>query len=103
MVNQDSSQLIPLLMTASVSTRGMKGACFSDEQREQMYLETLRYYLETLPEDQPIVFADNSGWGLEVFGKKVEDSGKCEVRSWVERERSTKCGGVRSAGMEREV
>ena len=62
---------LPLLMTASVSTRGMKGACFSDEQREQMYLETLRYYLETLPEDQPIVFADNSGWNLGQFRSRL--------------------------------
>ena len=78
MVNQDSSQLIPLLMTASVSTRGMKGACFSDEQREQMYLETLRYYLETLPEDQPIVFADNSGWGLDRFQQLADQFEKKE-------------------------
>lgn len=66
---------LPLLMTASVSTRGMKGACFSDEEREQMYLETLRYYLETLPEDQPIVFADNSGWDLGRFRRLLEGEG----------------------------
>lgn len=28
--------VIPLLMTASVSTRGMKGACFSDEERDDV-------------------------------------------------------------------
>lgn len=39
--------MIPLLMTAPVSTRGMKGACFSDEEREMIYVETLRYYLST--------------------------------------------------------
>lgn len=32
---------LPLLMTASVSTRGMIGACFTDEEREKMYCETL--------------------------------------------------------------
>ena len=70
-----SERKIPLLMTASVSTRGMKGACFSDEQRERMYLETLRYYLETLPADQPIVFADNSGWDLSRFKRFLEGEG----------------------------
>lgn len=34
---------IPLLMTASVSTRNMKGACFSDTEREKMYLETILF------------------------------------------------------------
>ena len=35
---------LPILMTASVSTRGMAGADFSDEEREKMYLETLGFY-----------------------------------------------------------
>lgn len=64
-------------MTASVSTRGMKGAAFSDAARERMYLETLGHYLETLPADRPIVFAENSGWPLDTFkevaeGRRVE-------------------------------
>lgn len=63
-------------MTASVSTRGMKGARFSDEEREQMYLKTILFYLENLPADQPIVFAENSGWDLSAFGKKVEKLAK---------------------------
>jgi len=64
---------LPILMTASVSTRGMKGAVFSDEEREKMYLEALKFYLETLPKDQPIVFAENSGWNLDAFRQKVGD------------------------------
>jgi len=64
---------IPVLLTASVSTRGMKGAAFSDEERERMYLETLKFYLEALPENQPIVFAENSGWPLEKF-KELSNS-----------------------------
>ena len=58
---------IPLLMTASVSTRGMKGACFTDEERETMYVTAIRYYIENLfPKDktQKIIFAENSGWDL---------------------------------------
>lgn len=62
---------LPLLMTASVSTRGMKGASFSAEEREEMYLAAVCYYLEKLPADQPIVFAENSGWDLAAFAKKV--------------------------------
>ena len=62
---------LPLLMTASVSTRGMKGACFSDAEREKMYVEALRFYLETLPKDQPIVFAENSGWDLAAFARRI--------------------------------
>ena len=30
-----------LLMTASVSTRGMRGGCFSNEECESMYVATL--------------------------------------------------------------
>lgn len=64
---------LPVLLTASVSTRGMKGAAFSDEEREKMYLEALKFYLEALPKDQPIVFAENSGWDLTAFKQKVGD------------------------------
>ena len=58
---------LPILMTASVSTRGMKGADFSDAEREAMYVTTIRYYLEVLlkkDQERKIVFADNSGWDL---------------------------------------
>ena len=57
---------LPVLMTASVSTRGMKNAYYSDEERERMYVETLNYYIKHLMSDvrQSIVFCDNSGWDL---------------------------------------
>lgn len=64
------SMKLPILMTASVSTRGMKGADFSDEAREKMYLETLAYYLREFP-GRPIVFVENSGWDLRAFRGKV--------------------------------
>lgn len=71
---------LPILMTASVSTRGMKGATFSDAEREQMYLGALSYYLSTLEPARRIVFAENSGWDLvgmrnglyERFGRAVD-------------------------------
>ena len=58
---------VPVLMTASVSTRGMKDAYYAAEEREMMYIETLNYYIETVMSDpnQHIVFAENSGWNLE--------------------------------------
>jgi len=70
---KDKMNKLPLLLTASVATRGMKGAAFSDEEREKMYLEALKFYLEVLPKDQPIVFAENSGWPLEKF-KELSNS-----------------------------
>lgn len=68
-----SMKYLPILMTASVSTRGMKGACFSDEERYGMYLGALRYYVDKFfikpgaVNDIKIVFADNSGWDLMSF------------------------------------
>lgn len=58
--------ILPTLMTASVSTRGMVGACFSDIERQEMYLTTLAYYLHTFPKLN-FVFAENSGWDLVKF------------------------------------
>lgn len=60
-------------MTASVSTRGMKGACFTDQEREAMYVNALSYYIVNIQRksDVRIVFAENSGWDLEVFQSKL--------------------------------
>lgn len=60
-------ETLPVLMTASVSTRGMKGACFEDSEREAMYAGALSFYIENLLKDkrQRIVFAENSGWDLK--------------------------------------
>lgn len=69
-----SKKMLPLLMTASVSTKGMKGACFSDTEREQMYLNALSFYItELLNKDrnQCIVFAENSDWDLSAMKKKL--------------------------------
>lgn len=68
---------IPLLMTASVSTRNMKGACFSDAEREKMYLETILFYkqklLEKKKDSYKIVFVENSGWDLQRFSIQVQE------------------------------
>ena len=66
---------LPVLLTASISTRGMKGACFSDEERENMYLCTLTFYLNKMS-GQQFVFAENSGWDLVNFKSKLWHSCK---------------------------
>lgn len=65
--------MTPVLMTASVSTGGMPGACYSDAERESMYVESLGYYLSAMP-GQDIVFAENSGWDLERLRSKLPAS-----------------------------
>lgn len=54
-------------MTASVNTRGMSQARFSPEEREQMYIDALRFYSRELldKENYTLVFAENSGWDLD--------------------------------------
>lgn len=70
-------------MTASVSTRGMKGACFTDEEREGMYLSALSFYIEHLlqkDERYAIVFVENSGWDLQSLQNRIPpcDEGRVE-------------------------
>ena len=36
---------IPLLLTATINPNGMKGAKFAPEERLQMYVEAVRYFL----------------------------------------------------------
>lgn len=67
---------LPLLMTASVSTHGMVGACFTDEQREKMYEESLQFYCSDIMEkdqDQTIVFAENSDWDISIIKSAVPE------------------------------
>lgn len=67
---------LPILMTASVSTNGMKGACFTADEREKMYLETIRFYISELlvkDRDRNIVFAENSGWNLNRLKESLGD------------------------------
>ena len=57
--------MIPILLTASVDTRGMKGAKFTAKEREKMYVDTLNYYIKLFGSekyDTTLVFAENSGW-----------------------------------------
>lgn len=65
---------INILMTASISTRGMKGAFFTDSQREKMYLDTISYYCNTFEKKtiKPnIIFAENSDWDLSYIKKQI--------------------------------
>lgn len=66
-------RFLPILMTASVSTRGMKDACFNDTERYFMYLDTLKYYMSKFftksqgCNQVKLIFAENSGWDLNLF------------------------------------
>lgn len=81
-MGNDKNGTIPVLMTASVSTRGMVGACFSDTEREEMYIGALSYYIQhLLPQnkEQRIVFAENSGWDLCSFKHKLPEYDKSRI------------------------
>ncbi len=73
MKSNTNDKLLPVLMTASVDTRGMAGARYTAQEREKMYIEAIRYYLDTICRNpcQKIVFCDNSGWDLESLREKV--------------------------------
>ena len=53
--------MIPLLPTATINPHGMVGATFTAEERLEQYAEAVNFYLKSLPGDQSIVFAENSG------------------------------------------
>lgn len=74
-------EFFPILMTASVSTRGMKGACFADEERYGMYLQALKWYISAYHkwEGIKLVFADNSGWDLLTFYNDLTKHFDCKV------------------------
>lgn len=66
-----------LVLTASVDTRGMKGAMFTAEQRERMYVDTLIYYIRLFECRQAyatILFVENSGWNLDRISRHVRKS-----------------------------
>lgn len=66
--------MIPILLTASVDTRGMSGAKFAAAEREQMYVDTLNYYIDDLGKrggNYELVFAENSGWNKHSILSKL--------------------------------
>lgn len=74
--------MLPILLTASVDTRGMKGAKFSAEEREGMYVDTLNYYISNLSKRDgffTLVFAENSGWNKDSVIGKLKGSTNVKV------------------------
>ena len=72
----------PLLLTASIDTRGMKGAMFAAEEREKMYVDTLNFYIKEFEKRNihgQIVFAENSGWPKERVLQKLRTSELAEI------------------------
>lgn len=69
--------MIPILLTASVDTRGMNGAKFAAQEREKMYVDTLNYYIDDLGKREgtyELVFAENSGWNKNSILSKLHTS-----------------------------
>lgn len=67
---------LPLMMTGAISTNGMKGACYSSEEREKMYRDAMAFYIADLlmPDvDRKLVFAENSGWNLDEFKAAIRE------------------------------
>ncbi len=75
--------MIPILMTASVDTRGMPGAAFSASEREDMYVGTLNYYITEFRKRPDflfsLVFAENSGWEPEKITQKLLHADNVQV------------------------
>jgi len=70
-----SDKKMPLMMTGAISTNGMKGACYGSEEREQMYVDAMRFYIQDIFEKDParhLVFAENSGWDLAKFKAVIQ-------------------------------
>ena len=68
----------PILMTASVDTRGMKTAMYTAQERETMYVETIRYYVDLFNRRgirETLVFAENSGYNQRRILDRVGDTG----------------------------
>lgn len=68
---------IPLLLTASVDTRGMNGAKYSAREREKMYVDTLNFYIDDFTrrkEQLEVVFVENSGWNKHAILNKLHSS-----------------------------
>ena len=66
---------IIILMIASVSTRGMKGALFLDKEREKMYLDSISYYCNLFNNYKikpKIIFAENSDWDLTFIKNNIK-------------------------------
>ena len=69
--------MIPILLTASVDTKGMQGAKFSAPERESMYVNTLNYYINDFSKrggQYHLVFAENSGWNKDSILSKLKNS-----------------------------
>lgn len=51
----------------------MTGACFTDEQRETMYVDALNFYIKSILCDTryKLVFAENSGWDIERIRRRL--------------------------------
>lgn len=66
--------MIPILLTATVNPNGMQGASFSVEERAQMYIEAIRFYVNraSFGKTFSMVFAENSN-SIEVVRRAFDN------------------------------
>ncbi|MCF0178707.1 MAG: hypothetical protein HUJ97_00480 [Bacteroidales bacterium] len=67
--------MIPILLTATVNPQGMVGANFNPDERADMYVEALRFYLN---QGCNVVFAENSG-SVSFVSEKIGSYANGEV------------------------
>lgn len=58
---------LAIVLTGTVRPQ-VKGGAWSIDERERMYLSTLRYYSETIGHNYPIVFVENSDVDISHWG-----------------------------------
>lgn len=62
---------LAILLTATIQVQVVQGN-FSTTERLEMYASTLRYYSKTIGRNYPIVFLENSGYGLSELKKEFD-------------------------------
>lgn len=75
-------EYLPLLLTASVNPRGMTSACFSPQERELQYIETLNFYIHELCNKKGkffLVFVENSGWNPECILNRLSSAANVSI------------------------
>lgn len=69
---------LAIVLTGTVRPQ-VKGGAWSIDERERMYLSTLRYYSETIGHNYPIVFVENSDVDISHWGGIFAKSLNLEV------------------------
>jgi hypothetical protein len=64
-----------LLMTATINVKGMpKAYPNTPEERQEIYFNSLKYYINNHPRIRKIIFVENSGWSLDRVQRAIENN-----------------------------